>query len=66
MPPTFTKLQLQVAPGFSNLRVVEGSNVVLPVWYTKLGQESPDPSWKVLSAIWYLQKKDEKTKQVRG
>ncbi|XP_060035812.1 endothelial cell-selective adhesion molecule isoform X2 [Erinaceus europaeus] len=64
VPPTFTKLQLQVAPGFSNLRVVEGSDVVLPVWYTKLGQESPDPSWKVLSAIWYLQKKDEKTKQV--
>lgn len=49
-----TPAQLQINMGLEEKQVVEGSDLVIPAWYSVMPEESGE-SWEVLSAIWYLQ-----------
>ncbi|XP_029812869.1 endothelial cell-selective adhesion molecule [Suricata suricatta] len=64
--PSRAQLELHVPPGLTQLKAVEGAEVVLPVWYTLQGQASlarPQP-WELLTVMWFLEQKGKDLNQV--
>ncbi|XP_004604839.1 endothelial cell-selective adhesion molecule [Sorex araneus] len=62
--PTPAQLQVHVPQGLRELQVVEGSEAVLPAWYSVMQEGSWSQPWEVLSAIWYLQRQGKDPEQV--
>ncbi|XP_004714235.2 endothelial cell-selective adhesion molecule [Echinops telfairi] len=55
--PSRAQLELHVPAGLSRLQAAEGSEVVLPVWYTLNGELPSSQPWEVPVVRWYLYQK---------
>lgn len=51
--------------GLTRLKAVEGSEVVLPAWYTVQGQVSSSQRWELLTVMWFLEQEGKDLNQVR-
>lgn len=63
-PPASSQLELQVPAGLSTLEAVEGTEVVLPAWYTFRGELSSAQPWEVLTVMWFLEQEGKELNQV--
>lgn len=65
-PTASAQLQLHTPAGLTGLRAVEGAEVVLPAWYTYLGETTlAQPPLDVLTLMWFLEQSGKDLKQVR-
>ncbi|XP_045139619.1 endothelial cell-selective adhesion molecule-like [Echinops telfairi] len=64
--PSRVQLKLQMPAGLSTLQAVEGSEVVLPVWYTLNGELPSSQPWEVPVVIWFLDQKGKQADHVSG
>ncbi|VCX40252.1 unnamed protein product, partial [Gulo gulo] len=63
--PSQAQLELHVPSGLTRLKAVEGSEVVLPAWYTVQGQVSSSQRWELLTVMWFLEQEGKDLNQVR-
>ncbi|XP_047548453.1 endothelial cell-selective adhesion molecule [Lutra lutra] len=62
--PSQAQLELHVPSGLTRLKAVEGSEVVLPAWYTVQGQVSSSQRWELLTVMWFLEQEGKDLNQV--
>ncbi|MBZ3878732.1 Endothelial cell-selective adhesion molecule [Sciurus carolinensis] len=61
--PSRAQLELHVPPGLTKLQVAEGTEVVLPAWYTLQGEVSVQP-WEEPVVMWFLEQEGKDLNQV--
>ncbi|XP_032724699.1 endothelial cell-selective adhesion molecule [Lontra canadensis] len=62
--PSQAQLELHVPSGLTRLKAVEGSEVVLPAWYTVQGHVSSSQRWELLTVMWFLEQEGKDLNQV--
>ncbi|XP_004469326.1 endothelial cell-selective adhesion molecule [Dasypus novemcinctus] len=63
-PASRAQTELHVPAGFTKLQVVEGSEVVLPAWYTLKGEVSSAQPWENPMVQWFLEQEGKDLNQV--
>lgn len=64
--PSRAQLELHVPTGLTKLQVAEGTEVVLPAWYTIQGEAFSVQPWEVPVVMWFLEQEGKDLNQVRG